>query len=486
MSVLAVPACQRLGARHGLAATPDIAAIARAVREGSLSALALVESRLARIEELNPHLNAFTAILADRARREAGAVDAMVFAGRDPGPLAGVPFGVKDNYDVAGRVTTAGSIINRDLPPATADAVLVQRLTRAGAVLVGTHNMDEYAYGFTTENAHYGATRNPLDRRRSAGGSSGGSAAAVAADLCDFALGTDTNGSIRVPSSFCGIFGLKPSFGRLPRTGTFPFVHELDHLGPFARSVADLALVYDMVQGFDAGDAACADLPVRRTRETIDTPWAGEAAILDGWFADNADAQGRAAVDSVAHALRATDRITLPDARAARAAAFVTTSASGGDLHFAGLKRRAGDFDPATRDRLLAGTLLPARAVLHAQRFRSLFRERLIEAFRHHDLLIAPATPCPAPLLGQSTIEVGGATVPARANIGLLTQPLSFVGLPIVAVPVRNGALPIGVQLIARPWREDVALQAAAHLERVGIARAGPPPGPGSGGSVAR
>lgn len=449
-----------------------IATLARGVREGRLSAAALIESRLARIERLNPRLNCFTEILAERARREAEAVDAMVAAGGDPGPLAGIPFGVKDNYDVAGRITTAGSIINLERPVARSDAVLLQRLTASGAVLVGTQNMDEYAYGFTTENAHYGATRNPIDTERSAGGSSGGSAASVAAGLCDFALGTDTNGSIRVPSSFCGIFGLKPTFARLPRTGTFPFVHELDHLGPFARSVADLALVYDMVQGFDAGDDACADRPAETTRHSLDTPWTGRAALLDGWFDAMADAQGRDAAARVAEALGMTTRLSLAGARQARAAAFVMTSASGGNLHFDSLRRRAADFDPATRDRLLAGALLPANAVLQAQRFRSLFREQVMEAFRHHDLLIAPATPCSAPRLGQPTIEVDGTAVPTRANIGLLTQPLSFIGLPIVTVPIMGATLPIGVQLIAPPWREGLALQAAAHLERLRITHA--------------
>jgi AtzE family amidohydrolase len=456
-----------LAARPGLL---GITAIASAVRSGRLSARAVIEDRLARIERLNPVLNCFTEVLADRARREADAVDAMVAQGRDPGPFAGVPFGVKDNYDVAGRVTMAGSIINACLASATDDAVLIQRLNRSGAVLIGTQNMDEYAYGFTTENAHYGPTRNPLDTLRSAGGSSGGSAASVAAGLCDFALGTDTNGSIRVPSSFCGLFGLKPTYGRLPRTGTFPFVHELDHLGHFSRSVGDLALVYDVVQGFDAGDAACADRPAEPVRPLLDLPFTGRAAILDGWFDDLADAQGRAAVALVAGALGARARVTLADAHKARAAAFVLTAASGGNLHYPSLRARAADFDPATRDRLLAGALIPAHVVMQAERFRSLFQTRLMEAFRHHDLLIAPATPCPAPLLGQPTIEVAGEAVPARANIGLLTQPLSFVGLPIVAVPVCNGGLPIGVQLIAPPWREDLALQAAAHLERTGIA----------------
>lgn len=445
--------------------------LARAVRTGRLSALALIESRLARIEALDPSLNCFTEVLADRARREAAAVDAMVRAGRDPGPLAGIPFGVKDNYDVAGRVTTAGSIVNCGLPPAQADAVLIRRLNRAGAVLVGTQNMDEFAYGFTTENHHYGPTRNPLDRSRSAGGSSGGSAASVAAGLVDFALGTDTNGSIRVPASFCGVFGIKPTFGRLPRSGTFPFVHDLDHLGPFARSAGDLALVYDAIQGHDGGDLACDARPGDLAVPHMDRAFAGRVGILGGWFDDLADDQGRAAVALVADALGAAGGVSLPGAAQARAAAFILTCASGGELHFDALAARAHAFDPATRDRLLAGTLVPANLVLRAQRYRALFREEVVAAFRRFDLLLAPATPCSAPGLGQPTIRVAGEDIPTRANIGLLTQPLSFVGLPIVAVPVRNGAMPIAVQLIARPWHETLALQAAAALERAGVAR---------------
>ncbi len=442
---------------------------AAAVRAGRLSALALVESRLARIEALDPALNCFTEVFADRARREAAAVDALVKAGKDPGPLAGIPFGVKDNYDVAGRVTTAGSIINRGLAPAAEDAVLIRRLTRAGAVLLGTQNMDEFAYGFTTENHHYGATHNPLDHTRSAGGSSGGSAASVAAGLVDFALGTDTNGSIRVPASFCGVFGIKPSFGRLPRSGTFPFVHDLDHLGPFARSAADLALVYDTIQGHDGDDLACADRPADPAMPGLVGDFTGRVGVLGGWFDDLADAQGRAATALVADGLGGADSVILPGTAQARAAAFILTCASGGNLHFAALAARADDFDPATCDRLLAGTMVPANLVLQAQRYRTLFREAALALFNRYDLLLAPATPCSAPELGQPTIPVAGQDIPTRANIGLLTQPLSFIGLPIVAVPVRNGAMPIAVQLIAPPWREALALQAAAHLERAGV-----------------
>ncbi|MDP9055812.1 MAG: AtzE family amidohydrolase [Pseudomonadota bacterium] len=459
-----------LESQTGLEKWPGVAAIAGWVRSGALSAVALIESLLARIEAENPRYNCFTAILSDRARAEAAAVDAKVARGEDPGPLAGMPFGVKDNYDVAGRVTTAGSVVNRSLPPAQADAVLIQRLNRAGAVLVGTQNMDEFAYGFTTENAHYGATRNPLDPRRSAGGSSGGSGAAVAAGLCALSLGTDTNGSIRVPASFCGVFGLKPSYGRLPRTGTFPFVHDLDHLGLLGRSAADLAQVYDAVQGYDAGDHACGRRATDLTAPGLDTPLDGSIAVLGGWFDELADDQGREAVALVAEVLGASDRIVLPHAQRARAAAFVLTAASGGNLHLEALRANADAFDPATRDRLLAGTLVPANAVLQTQRCRAQFHAEVMQAFARHQLLIAPATPCSAPLLGQPTIRVGGSDVPARANIGLLTQPLSFIGLPIVSVPLRNRAMPIGVQLIAPPWREDLALRAAALIERAGVA----------------
>lgn len=450
-----------------------VCVLAEAVRRGRISALSVIEARLERIRRLDPLLNCFTSVLEERALAAAARVDAMVAAGRDPGPLAGVPFGVKDNYDVTGRVTTAGSIINRARPAAQADAIVAARASKAGAILLGTQNMDEFAYGFTTENAHYGATRNPHERDRSAGGSSGGSAAAVAAGLTEFSLGTDTNGSIRVPSSFCGIFGLKPTFGRLPRTGTFPFVHDLDHLGPFARSAIDLATVYDALQGFDHGDVACAERPKEPAAPRIAENGTGlRAALLSGWFEDLADAQGRAAVDAVAGALKVRHSVTLSGTRRARAAAFVLTAASGGNLHREALRAQAGDFDPATRDRLLAGALLPADAILQAQRVRQSYREEVLAAFRTHDVLIAPATPCSAPKLGQPTIMVDGVEVPARPNIGLLTQPLSFIGLPIVTVPIANGPMPIGVQIIAAPWREDVALAVAHRLEQAGIASA--------------
>ncbi len=238
------------------------AEIADAVTAGRVSALQVTEDALARILERDPLLNSFTDVLAERARKRAQAIDAARAAKQPLGPLAGVPFAVKNLFDVSGLPTRAGSKINRELAPSAHDSPLIARLEAAGAVLVGALNMGEYAYDFTGENVHDGNAHNPHDRSRMTGGSSSGSGGAVAGGLVPLSLGSDTNGSIRVPSSFCGLFGLKPTYGRLTRARTYPFVSSFDHLGPLARSARDLALAYDAMQGPDAEDPVCTDRPV--------------------------------------------------------------------------------------------------------------------------------------------------------------------------------------------------------------------------------
>jgi AtzE family amidohydrolase len=450
-----------------IGAAGGAAEIAEAIRAGRASASEIAEAALARIAAGNPRLNAFTVLTADRARKSAATIDARRSRGEPLGPLAGVPYAVKNLFDVAGVTTLAGAKIEAEKAPAAVDAAAVRRLDAAGAVLVGALNMDEYAYGFTTENTHYGPTRNPHDLARSAGGSSGGSAAAVAAGLVPLALGTDTNGSIRVPASLCGVFGLKPTFGRLDRAGAKAFVDSLDHVGPFARSARDLALCYDAMQG---GTGA----PAEPTTPLIDEGIEGlRIAVADGYFAPGGTEEAQDTVARIAQALRATRRVELPESERARAAAFVITAAEGANLHLADLRHRAADFDPATRDRLLAGALVPATWVLQAQRFRRWYRERVLEVFAETDVILAPATPCAAPRIGQETMVVDGEEVPLRPNLGLFTQPLSFIGLPVVVVPVqRKGALPIGVQIVAAPWREATALRVAATLEAAGVVNA--------------
>jgi aspartyl-tRNA(Asn)/glutamyl-tRNA(Gln) amidotransferase subunit A len=451
--------------------------LVRAVSSGEQSALAITDAALARIGRLNATLNAFTDVVAERARIKARALDRARQAGKPLGALVGVPFAVKNLFDIEGLPTRAGSKINRGRQSAPRDATLIERLEAAGAVLVGALNMGEYAYDFTGENVHDGPSRNPHDRSRMTGGSSGGSGGAVAAGLVPLALGSDTNGSIRVPASFCGIFGLKPTFGRLSRARTFPFGASLDHLGPLARNVEDLTLGYDAMQGHDPDDPACADRPREPALPHLGRGMSGlRIAVAGGYFRKGLFADVQQAMERVANALNVRREVEIPEAERARSAAYVITATEGAALHLDRLRTRAGDFDPAVRDRLIAGAMVPAALVNQAQKFRRWYRDRVLQLFREVDVILAPATPCAAPAIGQQTLVLDGVEMPLRPNLGIYTQPLSFIGLPVVAVPVPLKPLPVGVQVIAAPWREDLALAVAATLEEAGVAAA-PRPG---------
>jgi 1-carboxybiuret hydrolase len=446
--------------------------IAAAVAAGRRTAENVVAAALARIRARDPLLNAFTTVIEERAVARARTLD-EARARRDAlPPLAGVPFAVKNLFDVAGLTTFAGAKINRDAPAAKRDATIIRRLEAAGAILVGALNMGEYAYDFTGENMHYGASHNPHDLKRMTGGSSGGSAAAVAGGLVPLALGSDTNGSIRVPASLSGLFGLKPTFGRISRAGTFPFVASLDHVGPLARRARDLALAYDAMQGYDPDDPVCAERPAEPVVELLDRGVEDLRVAVAGGYFKGRNAEVVSAVDRVAAALGANRDIEIPQAERARAAAFVITSSEGGSLHLSRLRTRARDFDPAVRDRLIAGAMVPASLVMKAQKFRRWYRGEVLKLFAEVDAIVAPATPCTAPLIGQQTFIFGDTELPVRANLGIYTQPISFIGLPVVAVPVPLEPLPIGVQIIAAPWREDIVLRIAHALEMKGVVAA--------------
>jgi AtzE family amidohydrolase len=410
----------------------------------------------ARIEALEPRINAFTAIYTDAVAK--------------PGPLAGLPFAAKDLFDVAGFTTLAGSIARREAEPATADATAVARLRAAGALLAGATNMDEGAYGFTTENSHYGATHNPHDLERVAGGSSGGSAAAVAAGMVDAALGTDTNGSIRIPAAFCGIYGLRPTYGLVPRTGSVLFAPSLDAVGVLARTIHAVALVLDAIAGPDGIDPAC----VHAAPESYLDAVAGERPLrvasvdLAGWGAAAPDLLD--ATDRVATALGATETIVLPDAGLARAAAIVVTAAEGADQQQELLRAAPEIVDVRVRDRFLAGLEVPATDYLAAQRFRRRWQERILPLLLDVDILVLPTVAAAAPRIDQAMLPVGDEVLPTGAVLGRFTQPLSFIGLPTLSVPLAGpDGLPLGVQLAAKPFHDGTLLAAAAALEAAGV-----------------
>ncbi|MGH9126404.1 MAG: AtzE family amidohydrolase [Acidimicrobiales bacterium] len=451
----------------------DGLSLAALVRGGARSAVAVASEALAAIEAGDGAVNSFTAVLAERALADAERVDAVVAAGGDPGPLAGVPFAVKNLFDVSGEVTIAGSVINRERAPSAQDAAAVCRLCRAGAVLTGSLNMDEYAFGFITENSHYGPCHNPHDPDRVCGGSSGGSAAAVAAGFVPFALGTDTNGSVRVPASLCGVFGLKPTYGRISRRGVYPLCPSLDTVGILGRSVRDLAAVYDVLQGPDAEDPAAATEAPEPVTPAIGGGAGGlRIALAGGYFAQGADQAALAAASAVAEALGAGQPIVIPESARARAAAAIVTACEAAEQHIGDLRRRPGDFDPMTRPRFLASALVPASAYVAAQRFRRWFQAEMRRVLSVVDVIVAPATPFPAPLIGQRQAEVNGQLRPTQTYLGCFTQPLSFVGLPVLCLPVAAaavGGLPIGVQLAAAPFAEATLVRVGAELERRGI-----------------
>ena len=424
-------------------------AIATAVRAGTLTAVSVATDALTRLRA-DPHV-AVTRVLADRALAEAAAVDARIARGEDPGPLAGVPYAVKDLFDVAGLPTTAGSAAREKQAPTLADAEAIRRLNAAGAVLCATLNMDAFAYGFATVNADYGTTRNPHDPARLAGGSSGGSAAAVAAGLVPFALGSDTNGSVRVPASLCGLYGLRPSRSDLPLAGTFPFAESFDEIGPFAASFEDLALVWAVLQGGVIAPSGTAP----------------KIARLGGRFRANADPAQLAAIDMIAPGAPLID---LPEVARARSAAFVITAYEGGRLHKASLAADPFAYDPAVRDRLIAGALLPDALYTQALAFRAEYVTKIAALVADFDVLLAPSAPCAAPLIEDPVILIDGEPSPARANLGIHTQPITFTALPVLAVPLKRPAqLPLGLQLIGKRGGEGALLRLAAELEDRGL-----------------
>lgn len=434
-----------------------------------------IEETILNIQNSDQAVNAFTLFTFDRARAEADKLDRLLSTGTPLPPLAGVPYAVKNLYDIRGVTTVAGSKVLRNSPAANEDAVLIQRLNHSGAILMGALNMDEFAYGFTTENSHYGATHNPHKIGYISGGSSGGSAAAVAAGMVPFSLGSDTNGSIRVPASLCGVWGLKPTFGRLPRSGSYPFVESIDHLGSFSQNIDLLSHSYDCMQGPFNSDRSCVVTEIEPVSATINEGIQGlRIGVLGGYFEENSGSAAKLALDIVAKALNVQDTVSWPSAELARAAAFVISASEGGSRHEQHLKDSYADLEPLSVDRFMSGLLQPVSWYIKAQKFRKIYRSQVFELFKDWDLLLAPCTPVQSHPIGSEWIEINENKMPARASMGILTQPISFAGCPVIAAPVwplGTENLPLGIQLIAAPWREDIAFRAAKELENLGVCK---------------
>jgi aspartyl-tRNA(Asn)/glutamyl-tRNA(Gln) amidotransferase subunit A len=443
-----------------MTAAPDlrqIVEVAPLVKSGAVSPVDLVRSCLTQIDA-RPEVNAFITRLDARALDEARLRQQEIAAGHYRGPLHGIPIAVKDLIDVAGTPTTSGSAV----PPrqATVDAPAIARLRQAGAIIIGKTNLHEFAFGTTSEESAFGPVRNPLDLSRSAGGSSGGSAAALAAGMCFGALGTDTGGSIRIPSAACGTVGLKPTLGEISCDGVIPLSTTLDHLGPMARSVADAAVMFAALEG-----------------RTTDAPAPGGKRLTFGvprqYFCDRIDAgvrqalaRARAALDAAGHRI---DDVEIEHAAWTPHVYLHIVLPEASRYHAHGLETVASGYSPGVRLRLEIGRYLLAEDYVRAMTLRAALAAAVDRAMNGIDALLLPALPIAAPPLGAVTVDVGGAEEPVRAAMLRLTQLFNITGHPSVALPAPHTVdhLPRGLQLVGRRHETTQLLDVARAVAPV-------------------
>jgi aspartyl-tRNA(Asn)/glutamyl-tRNA(Gln) amidotransferase subunit A len=426
------------------------------VRTKKVSPVELTRGCLDRIEQLNPSLNAFITVTADSALLEARAAESEVQRGEWRGPLHGIPIALKDMIDTAGIRTTAASALFKDRIPAT-DAAVVSRLRRAGAVLLGKLNMQEFAYGGTSVPSCFGPTRNPWDLSRIAGGSSGGSAAAVAAGLCFGALGTDTGGSIREPAAFCGVVGMKPTYGRVSLRGVIPLASSLDHVGPITRTVEDCAILLQAIAGYDPADVSSEDRPVELEARALETLRVG---IVRDFFFDSLEPAIQAAVADALAVLSAlgAELSDVPlevstDRTVFRAEAFA--------YHAEHIAKTPDRYLPETLAKLRLGEKIDVPTYVSARRRLSELRRSMSEIFSTIDVLITPTAPVLAPRLADYPTTFEGVLALEGSSILRNTRPFNTFGIPALTVPCGRSGLPIGLQIAAAPWREQRALEVA-------------------------
>jgi len=449
--------------------------LARMIATKAVSPVEVVRAHLDRIAALDGDLHAYITVDGDAALAAARAAEAELMAGRPVGPLHGVPYALKDLYDTAGVRTTGGSRILGERVP-EADATVVRRLAEAGAIVLGKLNMVEFAYGPEGLNPHYGHARNPWDRavHRMAGGSSSGSGVAVAAGLAPGSLGSDTGGSIRIPSSLCGITGLKPTYGRVSRAGVLPLAWSMDHVGPMTRSAADCALMLRAIAGYDAGDASTSVLPVPDYGAALTGDLKGlRVGLLRGFFLEGAAPEVRASVETAARVLAAAgavvDDVTLDQMQHVAGASLAIVGSEALAYHAERLRTRAGEFDPDVARRLRAGAYVTGVHYVRAQQARALVRDEVDRALARRDVLLAPSTPVAAPPVDARPIELGDGQSDIRTALVRFNRPFNLSGHPSCSVPCGFTAagLPVGMQFVGRPFDEATVLRAADGWQRL-------------------
>jgi Asp-tRNA(Asn)/Glu-tRNA(Gln) amidotransferase A subunit family amidase len=461
---------------------PTIEKLSARIRRREVSPVELTRDCLARIERLNPKLNAWITVLADSALDEARCAEQEILRGDYRGTLHGIPIGLKDILDTAGVRTTAASALFKDRIP-TEDAEVVRRLRAAGAVILGKQNLHEFAYGGSSLISFYGEVRNPWDRARVAGGSSGGSAASVAAGMGLAAVGTDTAGSVRLPASYCGVIGLKPTYGRVSARGVVPLSWSFDHIGPITNSVYDAALMLQVLAGYDAGDRASVDAPVTDYAREIEAR-RGEHALRvlrvgvpRVFFFEELDVEVAAAVEKAIQVFRELGAEIRDDVRLEVPTDRTLSSAESWSYHEPFVARSPELYQPATLARIKSGEEIAANAAARAKKELGASREAVKTSFEGIDVLLTPTVPILPPRIADLQKNPDNLR-PAELMMLRNTRPFNVWGIPAISVPCgfTEDGMPIGLQLAAAPWREDVMLRAADAYERAAGGMATLPP----------
>ena len=449
----------------------SVARASKAIQAREISPVELTDAYLCRIEALNPRINAYITVTAQRARADARRATDEIAAGRSRGPLHGIPVALKDLFETAGIRTTGGGKFHADHVPAH-DCPVARRLRDAGTILLGKLNTHEYAYGVTTNNPHYGATHNPWNLEHIPGGSSGGSGAAIAAGLATATLGTDTGGSIRMPASVCGVVGLKATYGRVSKAGVLPLSYLFDHAGPITRTVEDAALVLNAIAGYDPMDATTVRTPVDDYTSRIRTGLQGlRIGIPRDYFFDHLDSEVAAAVENAIAELRTLGAdvrdVEVPGVAIGVGALFGLVLAEAQEIHAHALRTRPQDFGADVRQ-LLTGPSPDTETLMQSLRARDALSVSMRQALESVDLLVTPTTPIVAARIGQETIRYGGMEEMVLNAMIRCTAPFNATGLPALSLPCgfTRAGLPVGLQIVGRPFDEVTVLQAGHAYEQ--------------------
>jgi aspartyl-tRNA(Asn)/glutamyl-tRNA(Gln) amidotransferase subunit A len=446
---------------------PTIQQLSQQIRDRSISPVELTRDCLARIEKLNPKLNAFITVLAESALDEARRAEQEIQRGNCRGPLQGIPIGLKDLLDTAGTRTTAASGLFSDRVP-TEDAEVVRRLCAAGAIILGKQNLHEFAYGGSSMISLFGEVHNPWDPSRIAGGSSGGSAASVAAGLGFAAIGTDTAGSIRLPVAYCGVVGLKPTYGRVSARGVVQLSRSYDHVGPITNSVEDAALMLQVLAGCDPGDPGSADMPVPDFTAGLDRlPAKLRIGVPRAFFFDDLHPEVAAAVEKAIEIFRGLHAEICDDVKLEVSTDRTLASAEAYAFHDPFVARTPELYQPATLARIKSGENISAADALSASRELQASRHAIRGVFEEVDILLTPTVPIPPPAIADLR-EHPDNLRPQELIMLRNTRPFNVWGIPAISVPCgfAKDGLPIGLQLSAAPWREELVLQAAHAYEQ--------------------